>query len=296
MKKKANLTLALYGGLGNQMFQYAFAKKLSILYKIPLTLDLYGFKFDKFYKRQFELKNLNITVKNIKETSLIKFHLSRILFKCPDFVKSIFRNFIFVENRSNYTSSILSKPIKNHLYLFGYWQDEKYFLDIRDILRKEFTPVKKLSDKNADLFKKIKKTPNSVAVHVRRFHGISNETILQNKVKNLKPPFFLSKDYYVEAVNLLKKKIPKAKFFIFSDDPLWAKNNLSFIPSALFLENDRGGDFEDLILMSKCRHQIIANSSFSWWGAWLANNIEQVVISPRQFKYTPRIPKRWVSI
>lgn len=296
MKNKAKLTVALYGGLGNQMFQYAFAKKLSIVYETPLILDLYGFKFDKFYKRRFDLNNFKITSKNIQEMSLIKFHLSRVLFKCPDFVKSIFRNFIYVENRSNYTSSILSKPIKNHLYLFGYWQDEKYFLDIRDILRKEFTPVKKLSDKNTDLFKKIKKTPNSIAVHVRRFHGISNETILRNKGKNLKSSLLLSKDYYIEAINLLTKKIPKAKFFIFSDDPLWAKNILSFMPNAHFFDNNRGDDYEDLILMSKCRHHIIANSSFSWWSAWLASSKEQVVISPRQFKYTPIIPKRWLSI
>jgi hypothetical protein len=296
MKKKAKLTLALYGGLGNQMFQYAFAKNLSILNKIPLTLDLYGFKFDTFYKRKFDLQNFNISAKNIKENSFLKFHLSRFLFKSPDFIKSFFRVFIVVENRFKHNSSILNEHIKKDLYLFGYWQDEKYFLDIRKKIKKEFSPVKKISSRNIDLLKKIKKNSNSVAVHVRQFHGVSRQTITRNQNNLFNPSCYLSKDYYVKAINLIKQNTPKATFFIFSDDPLWAKNNLNFVSNAYFLDNDRGDDYEDLILMSKCKHHIIANSSFSWWGAWLANTKGQVVISPKQFKYTPTIPKRWISI
>jgi len=286
------ITLGLYGGLGNQMFQYAFARKLSLEKNALLVLDLYGFDFDSYYQRGFDLKNFNIKYDGISAKNLLKFHLSRFIYKFPCNIWSkLFRSLIVERRRLCDFSDV---KIKCNPYVFGYWQNENYFREIREIIKEDFKLLSPISAVNTELIEEISLNSNSVSVHVRRMHGLSASSS-SNSSQSSKNGSLLIK-YYEEAVALILNKVPHAKFYIFSDNPAWAKSNLQFIPNATYLENDRGEDFEDIILMSNCFHHVVANSSFSWWGAWLAEKPAQIVIAPPKVAYSPDIPSNWITL
>ena len=296
MKKRHNkansFTLGLYGGLGNQMFQYAFARKLSIKKNAPLILDLYGFEYDSYYKRDFDLGNFNIKYDEICSKQPLKFHFSRFIYKFPCFIWSKLFKFLLVEN--NFFYYFDNTKINYKSYIFGYWQNETYFSEIKEVIKDDFKLITKMSVTNTKLLKKISQNPNSVSIHVRRMHGLSSSGSLKDDQTSKNST--LSIDYYRKAVALMLAKLPQAKFYIFSDNPKWTKKNLKFLSNAIFLKNDRGRDFEDIVLMSKCYHHIIANSSFSWWGAWLGHNSKKVVIAPPKLLYSPDIPDNWIIL
>jgi hypothetical protein len=229
----------IQGGLGNQLFQWAYGKSLSVKNNTELRLDL------SFYQnqigntpRQFDLYNFpNIT----KLNSVIDTN-----------------NSIPVIDDFNY------KEIKynDHLnyYLNGYWQSEKYFLDISEIIKKELS----IDDKtNQNLLKYI--NGDTVSLHIRR-----TDYVTSNGYHPVLPI-----EYYNLALEIIEKY---DTLLIFSDDINWCKENLSF-KNMVFIENQT--NIEDLWLMSLCKHNVIANSSFSWWGAWLNNNKDKIVIAPK---------------
>ena len=176
------------------------------------------------------------------------------------------RKSYFKEKRSSYFDESIFK--NNPVYLDGYWQNELYFSAIRELLLVELSPNCSMNDLSCANLESIKEN-NSVSLHVRRGDYL-----------NLKDINVLDVDYYKKAVEFVRKNVEKPTFFIFSDDLEWCKNSLGFLDDCIYVDYTET-EIDDLKLMSFCRHNIIANSSFSWWGAWLNKNPNKTVIAPK---------------
>lgn len=262
----------LTGGLGNQMFQYVFGRYLSIKHKTLLKYHFTNALFNT--QRRFELDVFNIKTAEASSEDLQKFGiiqnrvLNRLFYLFDERCGIQFNKHIMTQ-RYPYTFNSNYLTIKDNSYIQGYWADERYFKNIENIIRKEFTPKEKLDEKNQKILEKIQKT-NSVSIHVRRGDYVTNKT----------GPKFIGLDYYKNATKNIEKKVKNSVFFVFSDDIPWCKKNLDqFFNDAHYINyNTEKNSYKDLILMSACKHNIIANSSFSWWGGWLNINLNKIVI------------------
>ena len=278
----------LMGGLGNQMFQYAAGRALAEKHGTPLALDLSDYKH--LETRPFDLSKLNTRFEIAgAETTAIPGgkRWQRILKKIiPGPWK------ILSEKHFHFDPGVLKAP--DQTYLLGYWQSEKYFKDQRPLLLKEFSPKAPLIGANLDLAQQIKKT-TAVSLHIRRGDYVSNPQASQfHGVMPL--------DYYYQALNYLKTKVDPFEIFIFSDDPIWVKENFKTEFKIHFVSHNQDKNEEDIRMMSLCHHNIIANSSFSWWGAWLNQNPEKIVIAPKIWFRDPSkntqdvVPSEWVRV
>jgi hypothetical protein len=293
------IIVKLMGGLGNQMFQYAAGRRLALFLGVDIKLDISWFKKNPL--RSYDLGAFNI-VEHFASTAEVlsltneKRHMVARLAKrvLPAFLLT--RSTHVKERYSHFDNSILSLP--DNVYLNGYWQSEKYFLNIEDIIRKEFTVKFQQTGKNLELDRKIASC-ESVSIHVRRGDYITNEHI--NRTHGV-----CGIEYYLLCVDKIKQYIENPVFFVFSDEPEWARDNLE-LPYETTLVHHNGADrnYEDLRLMSQCKHHVIANSSFSWWGAWLNQHSEKVVLAPRQWFGKERqasrnmndlLPDSWVKL
>ncbi len=268
----------LMGGLGNQMFQYAAGKSLSLLHGTELLLDVshLGKKAHvEDTKRDFELDKLVANVKVSTEKDFepfLKLGSSKTYRSFQRIFPSLFNKTYFAETGQRFHASFFNLPA--NVYLNGFWQSEKYFLKYADEIRKTFQRFELLSEPGKKILSEIKNT-NSIGIHVRRGDYISNAKA--NSFHGV-----CSVDYYKSAVLKINEKAnSKPDLFVFSDDIEWCKNNFQFENKITFVENypDKKS-FEDLLLMSICSHNIIANSSYSWWGAWLNSNKSKIVIAP----------------
>lgn len=286
----------LQGGLGNQMFQYAVGKFLAEKNNAELKLDIsnFGQEDKKTTPRKFELKNFNINTKIATREEIKyfkKYKKSNIRFFRFLYNKIFADDSIYISQKSYYFDPEILK-LKDNIYLNGEWQSEKYFKNIRNILTQEFTPKIK-SYTYEKYIEKIQST-DSISIHIRRGDYL-NKKLLENYG-------ICSLDYYNKAIKLIIEKISNPTFFIFSDDIEWVKENLKIDFPTIFVSNGEIKDYEELILMSKCKHNIIANSSFSWWGAWLNQNPNKIVIAPKNWfkneSWAPKdlIPENWLRI
>jgi len=283
----------LIGGLGNQMFQYATGRLLAYKNKAVLKLDLSAYDNQSgITQRQYELSPFNVqqNFSNQIDNKIIcgpekKGLLGKIFRKLPD---SFYKSNYIKEKGHNFNSSILD--LNNNVYLDGYWQSEKYFSDISDIIRSEFT-LKNNSLDPSLLQEIINK--NSVSLHIRRGDYVFNP--VTNRFHGV-----CTLDYYKRAIDFIEERFEDLTFYIFSDDLNWCKENLKINHPTFFVEGNK--NYEDLILMSHCKYNIIANSSFSWWGAWLNNNPGKIVIAPEQWfadksvDTDDLIPESWIKI
>lgn len=269
------VTIVLSGGLGNQMFQYAAAKSLATRLNVPLIADTYTFhKKTKATSRSFGLGVFHLEIEK-KET--IK---GKLLNKLYPFIQK-HRQFFLRLGFFTDTYAILYQPIfgqlEGNITMQGHFQNERYFKGVEDIIRKDFSFRTSLAGKNQKIAEKINHS-NSVSVHIRRGDYLTNKGAAANFVT-------CDKDYYDSAINYITKKVEKPEFFVFSEDFEWIRENLSFgdYPVTYIDWNKGENSYIDMQLMSLCRHNIIANSSFSWWGAWLNNNTEKIVIAPSKW-------------
>jgi hypothetical protein len=282
------VTVALYGGLGNQMFQYAMGRALSLRHRIPLKLDFYGFDLDRRYRRSFELRHFAIPPEVEGVRRPVTFSCSLLLRRLSEArgeIAGLVRPWLLVEASADFDERNLAIDPRRNTYVMGYWQDERYFDHHGSTLRSDFTLAGGLSEANQSVADMIASV-DAVAIHARRLHG----------GRGKEPEKALGSGYYQRAVSLIRSRVEKPHFIVFSDHPGWARENLTLGGPATFLEADRGPDHQDLVLMSLCRHQVIANSSFSWWGAWLARSEGQVVVAPEGLRYTPNLPASWIRI
>jgi len=281
----------LIGGLGNQLFQYAAARRLAQYHQVPLKLDITGFE-------TYKLHNYSLNHFNIVETFAQPDEIAR--YKKQGFIHRVRRRFFpyalqrhILEKSLSFQPAILN--LHPNVYLQGYWQSERYFIDIAVIIRQEFMIKTPIDAINAQLSEQITAT-NAVSLHVRRGDYASNPVF--QKVHGL-----TSLEYYAKAIQKIAAQVENTHFFIFSDDPDWTRANLNFdVPLTFVTHNQADKNYEDLRLMSLCQHHIIANSSFSWWGAWLGGNPKKIICYPahwandKNLNTSDIIPNGWQKI
>jgi hypothetical protein len=290
----------LYGGLGNQMFQYAFGRFLAIRNNVELKLDvttlLQNEIKDGSTYRNFELDKFKIQTSIANEEDIQPYKVSKFK-KAWDYISLNLpfhsKHFYLREPHFYFFAKAIKTP--KDAYIDGYWQSEKYFESIRMQLLNEFTPVNTLSTQTLELLPKIKNA-QSVSVHVRRGDYVS--TIPANTIHGTCKP-----EYYDEAIKFITEKLENPILYVFSDDPDWFEKNIKTKHSTVFVKHNIGqNSYEDIYLMSQCQHNIIANSSFSWWGAWLNDNKNKIVVAPKNW-FTDNGPnakdlicKSWIQI
>jgi hypothetical protein len=284
--KKKKVIVKLKGGLGNQLFQYAIGKFVSLKFEMPLYFDITSFNSDKL--RSFSL-NVFACEFGIYEPKMEKKYWSDLLkhafYKTPA---------VLVEESLMFDPTVFER-IKSDTMLDGYWQSEKYFESIRVSILNEIT-IQSNSAAYLSFRKQIISANNAIFIHVRRGDYISNpETLKFHGVKEL--------GYYKTALTKLRSSFNSLSIFIFSDDIEYVKNNFAWIGDYTIIDGNLK-DYEELMLMSECKHAIIANSSFSWWGAWLIKHPNKFVIAPERWfedeamhqQSQDIIPASWMKI
>ena len=280
----------IHGGLGNQMFQYACARAVSLRTGFELILDT------RHYAKRpdfpFGLTHFNTAGEVGSARDLppdksqpVRYALWRGLRRPPIFVR---------EQGLGFNDAVLGLSAPS--YLHGYWQSERYFSDQPEFIRTDFEFSAPADLENAAWLSRIRK-PNSVSVHLRRGDYAKDPRI--NATHGT-----CSVDYYQHAVRAIAGMTGiEPEIFVFSDDPDWARDNLKFpFATRIAGHNGPGRNYEDLRLISACAHHIIANSSFSWWGAWLNRSPDKIVIAPERWYAradldNPDIcPKEWIRI
>lgn len=285
------IIMKIWGGLGNQMFQYATGKALSARLQQPLKLDTGFYAMDtEATKRELQLDVFNDAY-SVATTSEIKRVLGLISFKV---VKKFFRKY---SNRYLEDPSFVYNPkvdkIRSNAYLEGYWQSYKYFAAYRDMILRTFTFPEQIKSRVNGIAGTMQGQVTA-SVHIRRGDYVTNQaTNAFHGTCDL--------NYYNSAIAYLRERYPDLYILVFSDDIPWVKENLQVPGKHLFVENINGHPAEDMYLMSRCNHNIIANSSFSWWGAWLNDHKDRIVIAPQKWFNADMpthdlIPKEWIRL
>ena len=269
----------IIGGLGNQMFQYAVARALAIHTNQPLFLDVSSFSNYQLHNgfeltRVFDGQKLLSTKDDMRQVlswqsnPLVKKFLLR-----PEFSRLRSKHLI-VEPHFQYWPDL--QKVSGSIYLTGYWQSEKYFKSAEQIIRTDFAFKQPMSADNQALANEMAQV-NAVSLHIRRGDYIKNAVTLATHG-------LCSLEYYQMAIKHIAEHVMQPKFFIFSDDVAWVKDNLAIeFPCHNVDINHGTNSYNDMRLMSMCKHNIIANSSFSWWGAWLNQNVSKIVIAPNKW-------------
>ncbi len=268
------IVVKLIGGLGNQMFQYATGLALSQLKRTDLYIDIS--ELDKELDggriaHKLELDAFNIQLKIAPNDEVLR--LKKLGEKKTTRVMHRFFPFLFstihaAESGLKFHSQFVHYP--SNTYLNGYWQNQKYFSSIKAELYQQFTPKLSPTEGVLEFIQKINSS-NSISIHVRRGDYLLPEISNYHGNCDLR--------YYKESMSFISKEVSNPLFFVFSNDLDWCKQNLPADFNLVFVQHD-GENFWDLLLMSYCKHNIIANSSFSWWSAWLNKNANKIVVAP----------------
>lgn len=278
----------IMGGLGNQMFQYACGRALAEKNHTSLELDISWF-LDA--SRQYDLRRFHIQEYICHNENILKLKDSGRLYR----IKNRLLNNLKIVDEKKVEKEGYKFPSGINLYLRGYWQSEEYFSKIADALRKEFVLKDDLSENSIRWEQKILETPNSVSVHIRRGDYITSK--INRKIYRAIPI-----EYYYQCLSVLKEKYGNITVFVFSNDIPWVKENLKLDVSMYYVEgNDEEHGYEDMHLMSLCHHNIIANSTFSWWGGWLNRHVDKMVFSPLKwfnidsYENENLLPNEWIK-
>lgn len=286
------VVVRLQGGLGNQLFQYALGRRIALTNEMPLKLDLS--KLTRNRLRTYKLSHFKIEAEIATPDDIMKAKggagITGYFIRRLDRFKPHYRRFWVKENYFHFDPNILT--ISGTVFLEGYWQSEPYFKSIEKKLREELALRSKPSALSEQIAQTMQNT-TSVSLHVRRGDYAANPTTY----------YLCPLKYYLAAIAKIKRCVEDPHFFVFSDDPVWTRENLTIDAPATFVTHNRADrDYEDLWLISQCQHHIIANSTFSWWGAWLCSRPEKKVISPKQWSWQPkynnkeRIPEGWETL
>lgn len=262
-----NKIIKIKGGLGNQFFQYAHGRKLELIDKKNIIFDTSFFVTkSRDIERPFLLNKFNINA-----TSTFK-----------------------VTPQNLYTK-IYEKILIRLVQDYSFYQNEKYFKEIQETIYKELSLKEQFSGTAQEMENRIRECTSSVSVHIRRGDYISSPTASHYHGT------YCDLDYYAHAMQHLESIVENPTYFIFSDDIEWVKQNMK-VDTAVYVSRPEIADYEELVLMSLCSHNIIANSSFSWWAGYLNRNPEKIVIGPKQWtnhKTSDQLgilPKSWIQI
>lgn len=288
------------GGLGNQLFCYAAARRLALVNNAELVIDhLTGFARDRTYRRQYMLDHFNIHCRKATpwermepferyRRGVTKLLASRLPFEQRTYIE---------QNEWGFDERVLNLKLNNGItYFDGLWQSELYFKDIESVIREELRIKPPEDNFNQAMAKKIASC-DSVALHVRWFDALGTQSQTHN----------VAADYYRQAISLVREKVIAPHFFLFSDNALAAVSKLGIGEKEVTVVCHNKGDemaYADLWLMKQCKHFIVANSTFSWWGAWLGEPESQSTIlapardhySSSTWDYTSLVPSRWILI
>jgi hypothetical protein len=282
------IIVKILGGMGNQMFQYAMAKALALRTSQELRIDITSLKAHG--ERRYSFPEFSLTVGEARFNDYKTLGLG--LFSYP-LVRLKKHPAYYLENNFSFNPSLSLR--KNSIYLDGYFQSEKYFVDYENQIRQDFNFKKNINSNEQKYLNEMSGYEN-ISLHIRRGDYVtntSNQTLLGSIPLN----------YYLDSVQFLISKLAKPKFFLFSDDPNWVKENLKIKSSHVHVIGNVGHEsWRDMRLMQNCDHHIIANSSFSWWGAWLNNKKNKIVLTPdpwfkdRTINSKDLIPESWIKI
>jgi hypothetical protein len=285
-------------GLGNQLFQYAAGRYYSKRYgaQFRIAVDPARKAVSHGYARPFLLSHFSITTPAKELSQAERFILSEKPWLKPA-IALVTRPLgiqVFREKRSQFYTFLQDLPLENNirtLYIAGYWQTHRMVDDIGEELRVDLRFKEAAKGENLEVLDQIRQSKNSVSLHIRR-----GDYTLAAEGKIALPI-----EYYYRAIDALRIRLAEPVFFVFSDDIAFAKENLPRDIRTVFVEhNDAFSSHEDLRLMSSCQHHIIANSSFSWWGAWLNPRSDKIVFAPRYWhlradSYYPGLfPPDWI--
>lgn len=286
------IIVRIWEGIGNQMFQYAYARALQAK-GMHVRLDM-GKAYDEMFRkyrnhlqRTASIQNFNLRIKpiDVHEYGRYSYLNQDTLVRKMLYVlgkNGMWLYNFYEEEEQKYSEK--AERIKGNYYIKGWFQSERYFKDIRDVLLKEFTPKKRIN-----ISKDVREAlnnPQSVSVHIRRGDYVK----INNTVNSL---------YYQKAMHYIGQLYQKPLFLVFSDDLDWVKDNIPIAGEVIYVNEDKKmQDYEELLVMSKCRSNIIANSTFSWWAAWLNQNKEKCVIAPKMWFPGQEgiVPKEWIML
>lgn len=290
--------VCIWQGLGNQMFQYAFAKSLEIHTKRKVYIDpefgnkkIIGQEMGSKTFREYGLCNFNISLSEVNELKRHAWDYTREDKWYYEIIKELLEKgkypYKYYSQKGFSDISVVNpsfEEVENNTYLKGWFQTEDFFSDIRDVLLKEFELKEEISI--PDYLIKLIEGPNSVSIHIRRGDYKRGNMVLE-------------KDYYERAKYIMKDIVEDPVWIIFSDDISYVKENFPILKDAYFIdESCKLRDYEQLIMMSRCKNNIIANSTFSWWGAWLNQNRDKCVVAPIKWFSSQKniVPKDWIRV
>jgi hypothetical protein len=262
------------GGLGNQLFCYAAARRLALVNDAELVIDdVSGFVRDRLYERQYALDNFSIPARKATPAERLEpfERYRRGFIKCLSRRRPFTQRAYLEQEGIDFDDRILAMKVKGTLYLEGYWQSELYFKDVEQIIRDDLWITPPTDLRNQLMAEEICNCV-AVALHIRLFDR-PDSSALHN----------VSIDYYQRAIAMMEDKLESPRYFLFSDDVEVARTYL-YLPEdrVTFVSHNRGDEnaYVDMWLMGQCQHFITANSTFSWWGAWLGNGKNKIVVSP----------------
>jgi hypothetical protein len=293
------IIVQLQGGLGNQMFQYAIGRALALRHATSLRFDLRAVTADS--KRTYSLPVWQISGEPASQIEMLRMRvLNKVSRKfCPSV--PYYRHPTIIERDFPFDRNMLET--KRDCWLIGYWQSEKYFRAVAERIRADFMPARNMSAASRAVEHEILAAGNrSVFLHIRRGDYARDSHTREAHGS-------CSVGYYCRAANLIAQQIRDPCFFAFSDEPEWVQNNLHLPYRTIIVNHNKpgnachlGSEHEDLWLMSRCHHAVLANSSFSWWGAWLNAECDRIVIAPQRWfgtlKHDTRdlLPERWIRL
>ena len=287
----------IFGGLGNQLFCYAAARRLALVNKAELVIDdVTGFARNHVYQRHYQLDHFSIPCRKATAAERLE-PLERYRRGLAKWVsrRRAFEKRCYLEQEGiDFDARLLALKVKGTLYLDGYWQSEGYFKDVEKIIREDLRIIPPKDPLNQRMAVEICNS-QAVALHVRWFDA-PDVTAAHN----------VSADYYRRAIALMEEKIESPRYFLFSDIPEVGREKLALPKGRVTLVSHNQGDekaYADLWLMSQCQHFITANSTFSWWGAWLRGGKEKIVMTPdlkidgkTAWGFKGLIPNEWVKV
>ena len=266
------------GGLGNQMFQYAAAKACSLRLHTDLVIDL---SFCELHRNKSWCRSYELDIFDLKTIARNKSFKGRTMCRLKEMFEKLSWNqeklliFGLFADTCSFVYDCRFEQLKNGAMLLGYFQNETYFKEYFKEIRQDFTFIHPLNEQNKIIANNILSC-QSVSLHIRRGDYLSDKGAAQTFAN-------LSLDYYRSAMEYMSRRVENPCFFVFTDDIDWAKAQFHD-PSICFVDINKGKDsYNDMRLMSLCKHNIIANSSFSWWGAYLNSHSEKIVIAPENW-------------
>ncbi len=285
------IIVKIWGGLGNQLFQYSFGKYLAAILGAEVKYDIQVTNtLNSFTQRDLAISffNVEMPLATQAEVNQKKYfsniYLARLERKIAQHFPALLKTHVVEPNEPSAFDQV---QVRDNCYYEGYWQAFKYLQPVDDLIRRHCTLAQPSGQAVADMLAQIT-TSNSVSIHVRRGDYLNHKYL---------PACSMS--YYQKAMPVFTKAVDDTKFFIFTDDIAWCRENFTG-PQYVFVTGNQ--HFEDMYLMSNCRHNIIANSTFSWWGAWLNSNPEKIVVAPELWhtkqvhKTSDLLPESWIKI